>query len=125
MLYLRAPSWPDGPGDGDKSLEILAGVCKRHPHHPLNHIFYAQALWELEEEDALEKIKKHLLLARNLLEGEAFGRVRQRWGVEIKEVVDDSEIKLPPLSYPSGSKATPSISGKKQSEREASPGPDQ
>jgi len=46
MLYLKAPAWPTGIGDLDKSLELLEKAAKNYPSHPQNFIFYAQALIE-------------------------------------------------------------------------------
>ncbi len=58
-LYLRAPPWPSGPGDGEKALELLEQAVEEHPEHPLNHFFYAEALLDDEEyEDALEEIEE-------------------------------------------------------------------
>ncbi len=48
MLYLKAPAWPSGIGDGDKALDYLKQAVERYPEHPLNHLFYAQALWEVD-----------------------------------------------------------------------------
>jgi hypothetical protein len=46
MLYLKAPAWPSGIGDLDKSLELLDKASKKYPSHPQNLMFYAQALIE-------------------------------------------------------------------------------
>jgi hypothetical protein len=98
MLYLLAPPWPQGIGDGDKALELLEAVAKRHPTHPRNHIFYARALWEIEEEDALDKVKKHLSEAQKLIMqgGDKWGSANTVWLDEIKEIAEDAEIELCP-----------------------------
>ena len=58
-LYLRAPPWPRGPGDGEKALELLEQAVEEYPEHPLNHLFYAEALLDDEEPiDALEEIQE-------------------------------------------------------------------
>jgi tetratricopeptide (TPR) repeat protein len=58
-LYLRAPPWPRGPGDSEKALELLERAVDEYPEHPLNHFFYAEALFDDEEyEDALEEIQE-------------------------------------------------------------------
>lgn len=49
MLYLKAPPWPSGMGDGDKALELLKASVTEFPSHPLNHVFYARALLEVDE----------------------------------------------------------------------------
>jgi tetratricopeptide (TPR) repeat protein len=104
MLYLMAPPWPKGIGDGDKALELLAEAVRRHPDHPLNHIFYAQALWDLEEDDAIDQVKLHLKKARELIEKGDWGTARERWLKELEEVAEDAEIDL---SVPDRSKAEP------------------
>jgi hypothetical protein len=86
MLYLMAPPWPKGIGDGDKALELLKDAVQRFPQYPLNHIFYAQALWELEEDDAIDKVKIHL-------EKGDWGTARDRWLKEIEKIAEDAEIK--------------------------------
>ncbi len=56
-LYLRAPPWPRGPGDGEKALELLEEAVEEYPEHPLNHFFFAEALLDDEEyEDAMKEI---------------------------------------------------------------------
>ena len=98
MLYLMAPPWPQGIGDGDKALELLESASKRHPAHPRNHIFYARALWEIEEEDALDQVKQQLLEAQKLIikGGNKWGSANKVWLDEIKEIAEDAEIDLKP-----------------------------
>jgi hypothetical protein len=94
MLYLMAPPWPKGIGDGDKALELLKAAVERHPDHPLNHVFYAQALWDLEEDDAINQVKTHLKKSRELIEKGDWGTARERWLKEIETIAADAEIKL-------------------------------
>jgi len=64
-IYLKAPPWPAGPGDEEKALELLEKAVQKYPGHPLNHMFYAEALMEVEEyELAMEEINN----ARNLVD---------------------------------------------------------
>jgi|GEM_PF-983411 len=64
-IYLKAPPWPAGPGDEEKALELLEKAVEKYPGHPLNHMFYAEALMEVEEyELAVEEIK----VARNMVD---------------------------------------------------------
>jgi hypothetical protein len=79
MLYLRAPPWPTGIGDGDKALRFLKQTVEKHPSHPLNHLFYAQAIWELEEEDASERVKTELATGMKLLEEGSWGYNKEPW----------------------------------------------
>lgn len=52
MMYLRAPAWPSGIGDLDKSLELLEQAVIKYPEHPQNFMFYAMALIEDDNKDA-------------------------------------------------------------------------
>ena len=105
MLYLMAPPWPKGIGDGDKALELLKEAVQSYPGYPLNHAFYAQALWDLDEEDAIDQVKKHLQKSRELVEKGDWGGARERWIKEIDKIAAEAEIK--------------------PSETEPGPGPDQ
>lgn len=51
MLYIKAPAWPQGIGDVDRGLELLTEAVERYPDHPLNHLFLAMALWDVEEDN--------------------------------------------------------------------------
>jgi tetratricopeptide (TPR) repeat protein len=94
MLYLMAPQWPQGIGDGDKALELLGEAVQRYPQHPLNHIFYARALWDLEEDDAIEKVKAHLEKGHELIERGEWGSARERWLKELEEVAEEAEVSV-------------------------------
>jgi tetratricopeptide (TPR) repeat protein len=51
MLYLKAPEFPTGIGDLEKSLSLLKESVDKYPVHPLNFIFYAEALIEDDEKE--------------------------------------------------------------------------
>ena len=71
MIYLKAPSWPAGPGDLDQALELLQEAVRRFPSHPLNRIFLAAALAEDGQDDAAkEELARGLTLADEALWGE-------------------------------------------------------
>lgn len=89
MLYLQAPSWPKGIGDGDKAVQILAKVAWQYPEHPLNHIFLAQALWEVEGEEALDEIRTHLDDAARLLGLRNWGYAHKQWHQGIMDLATD------------------------------------
>jgi len=44
-IYLKAPSYPAGPGDLDAALENLERACRLAPGWPENHLFLAEALY--------------------------------------------------------------------------------
>ncbi len=67
MLYLKAPCWPQNIGDCDKALALLKQTVEQFPQHPLNHLFYAQALWAINESDSMEEIRRELEKTRELL----------------------------------------------------------
>jgi len=98
MLYLLAPPWPKGIGDIDKALELLERAVHDYPQHPLNHVFYARALWEAEEDDAREQITEHLQRARGLLTEAKWRGARQRWLEELRRVEREAGIKAAPPS---------------------------
>jgi len=80
-IYLRAPPWPRGPGDGEKALELLERAVEEYPEHPLNHFFYAEALQDDEEyEDALIELEE----ARARIDHAALGWRADRY----QEMVD-------------------------------------
>lgn len=93
MLYLRAPPWPTGIGDGDKALELLKQAVEKHPNHPLNHLFYAQAIWELEEDNASDRVKTELATGMKLLKEGRWGYNQEPWEQEfaaLKKQIDEA-----------------------------------
>lgn len=86
MLYLKAPPWPSGIGDGDKALDLLKQAVDRHPGHPLNHLFYAQALWEVEGDSAAAQAKSEFATGLKLLDTGRWGYNQAPWAKEFGEV---------------------------------------
>ena len=84
-LYLKAPAWPNGIGDRDKALELLEKAVKEHPAHPLNHLFYAQALWDDGDEAALNQVKAEFALGKKLLNKGNWGYSKEPWEKEFDE----------------------------------------
>lgn len=84
MLYLKAPPWPAGIGDGDQALELLEKAALKYPEHPLNHLFYAQALWAVEE-DGGRAAKQWTMGMKRLREGD-WGNNRGPWMREFAAV---------------------------------------
>lgn len=87
MLYLKAPPWPTGVGDGDKALGLLKESVDQFGEHPLNHLFYAEALFEVDEKtaDAQLEIKKGQLLLAN----SSWGNNREIWQKEFADVINE------------------------------------
>ncbi|MEC4748104.1 hypothetical protein U2W12_06510 [Methylomicrobium sp. Wu6] len=81
-LYLKAPAWPNGIGDLDKALELLEKAVKEHPGHPLNHLFYAQALWAESDEAVLAQVKAEFALGEKLLAEGNWGYNKEPWTKE-------------------------------------------
>jgi hypothetical protein len=79
ILYLKAPPWPTGFGDGEKPLELLREAVEKHPDHPLNHLFYAEVLWEADESSPVERIETELATGMRLL-AEGTGATTERPG---------------------------------------------
>ena len=84
-LYLKAPAWPKGIGDLDKALELLVKAVKEHPGHPLNHLFYAQALWEEGDAAAVTQAKAEFELGESLLAEGNWGYSKALWEKEFDE----------------------------------------
>lgn len=101
-LYLRAPAWPSGIGDGDKALELLKQAVERHPGHPLNRLFLAEALWEVEGDDGLEQAKAELAKGMKLLREGNWGYSKAPWEREFaetrKEIDDEARVSAPAAS---------------------------
>jgi len=81
-LYLKAPSWPNGIGDLDKALELLEKAVNKHPGHPLNHLFYAQALWTEGDEAVLTQVKAEFAQGEKLLAEGDWGHNKAAWQKE-------------------------------------------
>jgi len=90
-LYLKAPAWPNGIGDNDKALELLEKAVKEHPGHPLNHLFYAQALWEEGDEASLNQFKTEFALGEKLLTEGNWGYSKEPWKREFDEFKQEFE----------------------------------
>ncbi|MGR8935028.1 MAG: sterol transporter outer membrane protein BstC [Gammaproteobacteria bacterium] len=81
-LYLKAPAWPQGIGDLDKALQLLQQAVKQFPRHPLNHLFYAQALWEDGGKASLPQVKSEFALGEMLLIEGPWGYSKDPWKKE-------------------------------------------
>jgi hypothetical protein len=86
MLYLKAPPWPTGIGDGDKALDLLKQALDKHPGHPLNHLFHAQALWEVEGDEAVNQVRAELAAGMKRLQEGNWGYSKEPWKKEFAEV---------------------------------------
>ena len=94
MLYLKAPPWPRGIGDGDRALELLHKAVQRHPEHPKNQIFYAQALWEVEGEEKKKEIQNYLEEGLKLMNQEYWKSAKERWIGDLNYVAKEAGIEL-------------------------------
>lgn len=94
LLYLMAPPWPDGIGDGEKALELLKQSVEDYPAHPLNHAFYAQALWDLEEDDAKDKVEQHIQKSLELINQGDWGQAKERMLEELRTVAEEAEVSI-------------------------------
>jgi hypothetical protein len=84
MLYLNAPAWPAGPGDLEASLDLLKDAVTRYPSHPLNHLYFAEALHENDQRDAA---RSELTLAKSLARADLWGDANcSRWLEEIAKL---------------------------------------
>ena len=88
-LYLKAPAWPQGIGDLDKALAILKQAVDQYPKHPLNHLFYAQALWDDGEDVSQNQAKYEFALGKKLLTEGEWGYNKQPWEKEFSDVAQE------------------------------------
>lgn len=87
MLYLKAPPWPTGVGDGDKALHYLNEAVSKYPSHPLNHLFYAEALYEVDEKKA--EAQKEIDAGQRLLTEGPWGYNKEVWQKEFADMVQE------------------------------------
>jgi hypothetical protein len=76
LLYVKAPAWPVGPGDLDLGLDLLKKASESYPEHPLNRLFYAEALIA---DGQKEQARTELERARALSTPQRFGDWAARW----------------------------------------------
>ncbi len=86
MEQAVALSPPAGFGDGDKALDLLRRAVREHPGHPLNHLFLAQALHEVEGDSVLEQARSEWLTGLQKLQQGNWGYSRDAWMLEFEEV---------------------------------------
>ena len=85
MLYLKAPGWPAGPGDHDVALELLSGVALQYPSHPLNQIFYGEALLATGDK---ETARQHFAKGKDLAREELWGAIAHSWQQQAQRHLD-------------------------------------
>jgi len=90
-LYLKAPAWPNGIGDLDKALDLLKTAVTKHPNHPLNHLFYAQALWAEDGDSNVNQVKSEFNLGEKLLAEGNWGYNKLPWKKEFAEFGQEFE----------------------------------
>lgn len=88
-LYIKAPAWPNGIGDRDKGLDLLTKAMTKFPGHPLNHLFYAEAILAVDDEDAAERAKAAFAQGEKLLAQGNWGYSRPSWEKEFDAFRDE------------------------------------
>lgn len=86
MLYLKAPAWPAGFGDGDKALELLQEAVRKFPDHPLNRLFLGQAIHEVVGEEGAERARSEWAIGLQRLQQGNWGYNREPWMREFEQV---------------------------------------
>ena len=84
-LYVKAPEWPNGIGDRDKGYALLEQAVQQFPNHPLNHLFYAQAIVAIDDKDAAERAKAEFDLGLKLLAEGNWGYSKPSWQKEFDD----------------------------------------
>jgi predicted Zn-dependent protease len=67
-------------GDGDKALDLLKQASSRYPGHPLNELFYAEALWEVDNQ--AEQARAVLEQGKKALAAGSWGYNKDVWAKE-------------------------------------------
>ncbi len=91
ILYLKAPPWPTGFGDGETALALLAQAVEKHPDHPLNHLFYAEVLREVDETGNVDRIETEWDTGMRLLAEGGWGYNRAPWKKEFDRFRSENE----------------------------------
>jgi len=73
-------------GNRDKALELLEKAAKEHPGHPLNHLFYSQALWDEGDEASFIQYKTKFAFGEKLLSEGNWGYNERVLEKEIRRV---------------------------------------
>ncbi|MBN2573236.1 MAG: tetratricopeptide repeat protein [Deltaproteobacteria bacterium] len=84
LLYVKAPSWPLGPGDLEAAIELLERAARDYPEHPLNHLYLAYALLDAGER---ERAREEIGRARELCTAQRFGEWAAHWRDEIEQLL--------------------------------------
>ena len=93
MLYIKAPAWPQGIGDVDRGLELLTEAVEQHPDHPLNHLFLAMGLWDVEED--LDGAAHELAAAMSCMRTARWVHVAPFWRREAASFARELGVPLP------------------------------
>ena len=109
MLYFKAPSWPQGIGDPDKALELLSNVSREHPEHPLNALFYAQVLWDVQGDEAKAEVRAAINSALAAIDAGKWGWAGDGWRQDCLQLATQAKITLKP-TVPDAPVVTPSPS---------------
>jgi len=80
MLYIKAPAWPQGVGDVDRGMELIGEAAERFPDHPLNRMFLALALWDVDEDR--DAAARELGIALDRLKSERWKYIAPFWRKE-------------------------------------------
>lgn len=94
MLYLHAPPWPQGIGDVEKARKYLKESVERFPQYPVNHLYYAKAIYEDEREDGISEIEKEIMIGLDLIEKEDFGCAEMIWREELLQLAKEAGLVL-------------------------------
>lgn len=96
MVYLMAPAWPQGIGDGDRAVELLERAVAAFPKHPLNQAFLAQSLWEVEGRSRRQQVVEHLTRSLELLADPRWGEDAVGWRALVGEIAADAGVEPTP-----------------------------
>lgn len=91
-LYVQAPGWPQGIGDSDRGFELLESSASEFGDFPLNHIYLAKAMWDVDGDSSEDSIRNHILTSKAQIAEGDWGLREKAWEKLIRQIVEDSEI---------------------------------
>jgi hypothetical protein len=85
LVYLRAPTWPIGPGDADTGLQAARRAISRQPDYPPNLLALAEAQLKTGDENGA---RANYTRARDLAQALPAGPDRDDWLRQANDVLE-------------------------------------
>ena len=87
-LLVKAPGWPTSVGDKEEGMDDLKKAVEVAPEHPLNHLYYGEALIENgKKQDAVKELEE----AQRLVQGPGWAYMKARVEKEAAEQLEKAK----------------------------------